>query len=238
MTCSRYESELALYVEGDLPASLVPDVEGHLESCPECRDLLAGLQASQEALGVLREEPLSEEALAIVRALVASAQPAQPVRFPRWRWAVATGLTTVAAAAVWLAMPTVRAPRIPAAAVHTASSQPAPASPTAAAFAKPSGREAATPSQSTPTNEASVSTIRARKPVSHDVSRPSATPSLSPEDADQLARAVVAISRITNVQDALREPLPPDPSPTPVVRLATADPDIVIYWRLDSNGGE
>jgi len=30
----------------------------------------------------------------------------------------------------------------------------------------------------------------------------------------------------------------PSPEPTPLMRLATADPDVVIYWQLDPNGGE
>jgi hypothetical protein len=28
-----------------------------------------------------------------------------------------------------------------------------------------------------------------------------------------------------------------EPSPVPLMRLATADPDVVIYWQLEPNGG-
>jgi len=66
---------------------------------------------------------------------------------------------------------------------------------------------------------------------------PSVVPALSPDDADQLARAVVAIARIERVDEA---PIDAQPSPAaaPLMRLATADPDVVIYWQLEPSGGE
>ncbi len=68
-----------------------------------------------------------------------------------------------------------------------------------------------------------------------DVPKPVAA--LSPEDADQLARAVVAVSQIESVTDATVQPAAPSHRP-PLVRLATSDPDIVIYWQLESDGGK
>ena len=61
-------------------------------------------------------------------------------------------------------------------------------------------------------------------------------PTLSPEDADQLARALVAVSRIRRLSD-WRAGAPAAPSSPTVVRLETLDPDVVIYWQLDANGG-
>ena len=62
---------------------------------------------------------------------------------------------------------------------------------------------------------------------------------MSAADADQLARAVVAISQIRSAHD---RPPEPDPSPgvesAPLMRLATADPNVIIYWQLEPNGGE
>jgi hypothetical protein len=61
-------------------------------------------------------------------------------------------------------------------------------------------------------------------------------PELTPDDAEQLARAIVAVSRIRRVTD--RAPAPPaEPFPPAVVRLQTSDPGVVIYWQLDSSGG-
>lgn len=69
---------------------------------------------------------------------------------------------------------------------------------------------------------------------------------LTPEEADQLARAVVAMARIEGRRDprdhgveGQREA--PEGSPTSrgtLVRWTTADPNVVIYWQLDSDGGE
>jgi hypothetical protein len=78
-----------------------------------------------------------------------------------------------------------------------------------------------------------ASVVRARA----HADRPAGVPALSADDADQLARAVVAVSRIQSVRDIRPDP-DPAPEPTPMIRLATADPNVVIYWRLDSNGGQ
>jgi hypothetical protein len=67
--------------------------------------------------------------------------------------------------------------------------------------------------------------------------QPARVHALSPEDADQLAQAALAMSRIRSVEEALRKPVSTDPQPV-VVRLETPNPDVLIYWRLDSNGGE
>jgi anti-sigma factor RsiW len=79
---------------------------------------------------------------------------------------------------------------------------------------------------------------------------------LTPEEADQLARAVVAMSRIERLSDvpAASEESTSAPAATDegrredrrgvsgwtgtLVRWTTADPDVVIYWQLDSNGGD
>lgn len=88
---------------------------------------------------------------------------------------------------------------------------------------------------------------------------------LTPEDADQLARALVAIADVTGGaagvvadeaeqqmhagEDGRDEPDTPADSletaradgssrqPRTFLRLATADPKVVIYWQLDSSGG-
>ncbi len=66
--------------------------------------------------------------------------------------------------------------------------------------------------------------------------RPSVVPALSPDDADQLARAVVAIARVQRVDEVPLD-AEPSPAPAPLMRLATTDPDVVIYWQLEPNGG-
>jgi hypothetical protein len=59
---------------------------------------------------------------------------------------------------------------------------------------------------------------------------------LTAAEADQLARALVAVSRIERLSDVDRE-LPAAPE-TPLVRIATDDPNVVIYWRLEPSGGK
>jgi hypothetical protein len=61
-------------------------------------------------------------------------------------------------------------------------------------------------------------------------------PVLTSEDADQLAKAVVAVSKIDRLTESAEEPLPSGLAP--LVRLVTNDPSIVIYWRLEAQGEE
>jgi anti-sigma factor RsiW len=196
MTCTRYETDLALYVERDLSDADAASVEAHLRECPTCPAFLAELRASQALVKDVAAEEVPEEALAAVhmRTLVAAERARRAHRaFPAW-----------AAAAP--------APRV-----------------------IPSPATASTPR----------STLPAPPPVSPRMEqarrgpakRPSVVPALSPDDADQLARAVVAIARIGRVDEA---PIETEPSPAAaaLMRLATADPDVVIYWQLEPSGGE
>jgi hypothetical protein len=68
-----------------------------------------------------------------------------------------------------------------------------------------------------------------------DAARP--VPTLSLEDADQLAKAIVAVSRIRRLSDRPASLPLAASSPVALVRLETPDPSVVIYWQLDSNGG-
>jgi hypothetical protein len=194
--------------------------------------MLSELRASQRAVRELAAAALDEGALASVRARIASARAQSENRHPaRWRWAVAAGLATVTACALWLA--TLNSVKPDALRAREAVTPPS-SSPTASPPTQPRSasirRHERQPERERPT-------LRAERHVSRRLDQHVPTPALSPDDADQLARAVVVVSRIESVSDAVREP-PPPPSPTALVRWATADPNVVIYWRLESDGGE
>ena len=95
MKCSMDESLLALYAGGDLADEQVREVEKHLRDCPACRELAAGLAASQAALHSLRDEDLDASPLAEVRRRVMdrvdAARPAWVFAL-RWWQAVPVGL--------------------------------------------------------------------------------------------------------------------------------------------------
>jgi hypothetical protein len=230
MTCRRRENDLALYVEGDLPADRIPALEDHLRECPVCGGFFAELAASQKAVRDLAAEPIGGSVQAAVRARIASAGTRPPRHgAAAWGVAVAAGLAAVAAATYWLAQPSVLTPDSVGRATPPAASSASESGPKRPALA------ALQPAERAPEHEQSL--VRPERPISlHAESRRPAS-ALSSEDADQLARAVVAVSRIDRVTDAVPEP-PPSPIPATLVRLATDDPDIVIYWRLDSDGGE
>src|SRR5262249_49087099 len=70
VSCSAFESMIALYVEGDLRDADRRRVEQHLESCSDCWDLLYELQESQSAVKSLRQGAVNPEALLAVRSRV------------------------------------------------------------------------------------------------------------------------------------------------------------------------
>jgi hypothetical protein len=263
MTCEARQSELALLVEGDLPETAAARLRGHLTACSECRGFLKQLEASQAAVHRLAAEPLPEAALGEVRARVAAATvalAARPTR--RWKWALAAGLCAafVGSAAVWMLW---RA-EPEAAPVASSVSRHAPAStPGAGTVQRPEasvpglvdGAASSTsrrPPRAPPTKPSALpertavsrASARGEEPPAERVATAASPPTgpadaraLTPEDADQLARAVVAVSRIRTLADVSERTDPRRSQPARVVRLATPDPNVVIYWQLDSNGG-
>jgi anti-sigma factor RsiW len=233
MTCARYETDLALYVEHDLPEANAAAVEAHLRECPTCPSFLAELRASQAQLKDLASVEIEPEALAAVRArLVVAAAPPRPRHDGQVpTWAAAAAIVFALGALLWI-VALVRGTE-PRRTVAVSSPPPHGALPTipSPVTAEPSPR-------STLPGRRAVSPHMERAHVRRGrTDRQPPAPALSPEDADQLARAVVAIARIRSVQD-VRPDVEPSPDPTPLMRLATADPDVVIYWQLDPNGGD
>ena len=67
MSCSKFETDIALYAGGDLPAGRIARIESHLVECAGCRALAAELRAGRALLGELRDDPLEDAMLAAVR---------------------------------------------------------------------------------------------------------------------------------------------------------------------------
>ncbi len=216
MTCRGQERRLSLYVEDDLPDRDAAALQTHLEECEPCRGFLRELRSSQTALKELAAEPLDEDALAAVRLRVRWAYRQGP-RHPRaaMYWAIAASLMAAIGGLVWLRAREARSP----------------APPLLAAVSK------ATPSWAPTRAEAAPRAVSGPRPARRRQDSTIRAGALSPEDADQLARAVVAVSQIESVEDATAPPPAPSDRP-PLMRLATSDPDIVIYWQLESDGGK
>jgi hypothetical protein len=235
MTCTRYVADLALYVERDLSDADAAAVEAHLRECPTCPSFLDELRASQALVKDLAAEEVPAEALAAVRVgLVAAAaepRPRHDGQVPGW----------AAAAAIVLALGTLAfvvvlvGGRDPARTAAVPSRPPSPG----ATIASPVIAPPVIPPRSVRSTIPGPPAVSPRMEQAQQgrEDRPSVVPALSPDDADQLARAIVAIARIERVDEAPID-AEPSPAPAPLMRLATADPDVVIYWQLEPSGGE
>lgn len=235
MTCARFEEQLALYVENDLPPVETAEVDEHLADCSACRGFLEEMRASQFLLKDLADEAIPEAALATLRARVVVSPPQGIQHRLAWLGALAAGLAAVAIASM------VTMPRgcvaIPPAHPPERLAQTSAPSPMTVAPWGPSALPAPAPAPAPAMVLVSESRphISATRRATAPIRAPHTGPGLSAADADQLARAVVAISRIESLTDGDAET--PPPAPEPFVRLATSDPNVVIYWRLDPDGG-
>lgn len=66
MSCSKFETDIALYAGGDLPVARIAGVETHLAECADCRALAVDLRDSQSLLGSLRDDPIADALAAAV----------------------------------------------------------------------------------------------------------------------------------------------------------------------------
>ena len=119
MKCKHCEVHLALYVEGDLSQSQGLEIETHLGSCTDCREIEASLRESQSLFKLLGREIAPAASLAGVRRRVlddirrVEAAPGLTLRLERFVFlglrtktvfaglAVAGVLSAVALGVVW-----------------------------------------------------------------------------------------------------------------------------------------
>jgi anti-sigma factor RsiW len=131
MSCSKFETDIALYAGGDLPAGRIARVESHLADCADCRALAEDLRASQTLLAELRDDPIADALAALVhhRVLAQLRTTAWRAGFsPRGALAPLLALAAAVILAVILAWPRHAAKQAPVARVESLQLLPAPRS--------------------------------------------------------------------------------------------------------------
>jgi len=232
--CERWEGDLALHATGDLAPARVRRLDAHLAGCATCRERLQRYARDRATLGALGTDPVAEDALRRVRAGVRQALPNPSdggVSWGRRWWAVATvaASAAVVGATVLVVLQPSQEPQ------SSSGSGPSPVGEAVEVVVAPPGQDQAVAAPSPPTRPRRVA-VANRAPAPHPVEPE--VPALSPEEADQLVRALVYVSQLDRLPSADEEP--PEEMPTPTSQLArfeTDDPNVVIYWLMDSNGG-
>lgn len=222
MNCRYSESDVALYVEGDLAGANEREFQAHLAGCAPCRQLEAELRESQSVFKTLRQDTVSAAALAHVRARVLAEAGGRSVKpgWERWVYAV-SGVAFVVAiimgVGAYLPKPDVK---------HVVASDP-PARASQAPVPLTRGTMGTIPI----TAATAPRSIEPEKRTAHVAS----VPLPEGDRRAQSARQEVAQAEIHNPPTPVEPPA--EPPRQIVVKLLTDDPNIVIYWLLDQKTG-
>jgi hypothetical protein len=240
------ENELALYVEGDLPPAMTSEMDIHLLSCARCRQVVEELRETQSLFKSIRQETVSPQELAHLRTGVLGQIAARPLR-PAWgRWVYAlAGVGFMVAVGVGIVTKYTR--RVPTAAqqvVQRQSAEPRPIerhSPPFPQSASPIGRSldeggVAAPPEGEPDRAKPQEMSQAGwlPGDNHVRNHPGAARHTS------FIKASPYRARALRERRGMGEPQPPTSEEPPkeiMVKLLTDDPNVVIYWLVDQNGG-
>lgn len=107
MSCTRLSDCLDAYLDGDLPAAELQQVEDHLRSCTACSDLLARERALERTL---HAQPVNEPSAGFFEQAIARAASEGTRSRRRTTWAVGLGAALAATLAMWFVVPHLRAP--------------------------------------------------------------------------------------------------------------------------------
>jgi hypothetical protein len=210
MKCRYSETDIALYVEGDVGPDKACEIQTHLSVCTECRDLVIELRESQAVLKTLKQDTVSATSLALVRSQVlAEIQAGVKPVWGRWVYALAGGVF-VAVVAVG-SMLEMRKPQVE----EIVKSAPLPP-------------PAAVPLTRGTIPEPNANLDHKTRPSDRTMERVNANVPLREGDGRRRRQGVAH----TEVP-----PEPSEPAKPLVVKLLTDDPNIVIYWLIDNTGG-
>ena len=259
------DSDLAAYVEGAFDEGRRVAIEEHLADCSRCTELVQQLRASQHVLRSLRREFVEPEQLEAIRAgVLRELSTKEPPRRQwlawifggrrAWRYASLASLFALAAGSVVWWMPLAPRPRQEIA--REAPLWDLPAAPGDSAGRSARGtRSGAEPGAARMPDDSSL--VRDGRPESGGISA-------SPPNVAALT--IASATRTTKRTTATHDPRPASPQPGGTgegertlsveeavihpssdpeglgpdsvrLRLATSDPDIVLYWLVDTNGG-
>ncbi len=221
MSCARWEERVALFAGGDLEMAEASRVERHLSECAACCALVADLRLELDGLREVHAEPLAAAQYAAVRERVLAELAKPPRRRVAWALAWAAALAVAAAAVLLVVM-------------MKPAAIPAPEMPRLVGVApkveRPVAREPGGNRSLTVAAQRVSGGSRARRPVTV---RGSAHIELA------------SLPAIEEEKPAVAEVAPPTQAPPAVedsrvrmVQLATDDPNVVIYWLFEEQGGE
>ena len=258
MNCHDFERWIALDVGGDLPEGDRPTLQVHLQSCPRCRLFADEMHESRQSLRALHREPLDVAQLQAVRASVVERLEAEAGtrrgRFvwwlglrPNWaRFAVLAAGFVVAVGLAWWYTGT----RPPGGVVASQGIENQPG--LAAVPDSPATQPAPEPDDTgaPPSNDIQVqAAVAGVAEVSVLQPRPGVVEATDPMPATQ------GQPQTEPVQQETEEPVVPPERPryelvtVPVsnpeggeseqylLRVASDNPNIEIYWMFDENGG-
>ena len=221
MSCHRWEADLALWVGDDLEAERIPALEDHLASCAECRELHELLLQSRETL----QDPSGLEELLVhqgesLRAGVMAQVAAEQRRSP-WFLLAASLVLVLGAFLLW---PSAE-PYLESVVVEREPVEPIP--------------PALTPQDVAPSRPEPPAAPIAKPPATAE---PPPQPPVAPRQAEpRQAGPRQAEPRQAGPRQAIAS-IPQPQATTPratesepvVVQILTDNPDLVIYWLVDS----
>ncbi len=213
MNCQEWEQNIALWVEGDLPPSDKERVKEHLSSCAACRSFADELAETQAQMRLMRDEAADEVALRSIRARVIERLEGDDRAgvigwLSSWSWSY-TGAAALLALALGLWV------------LSSDTSDSGVTAPGPEAVARtPTPSEVMPLGPSRPEPEASVAV--------EEVGPPSQPPQAAGNSVQEGNADIVSEPPIEPVNE-------PE---TLVVKLLTDDPNVVIYWLVDQDGGQ
>jgi hypothetical protein len=260
MKCADAGKCIALDVEGDLPEARVAALRNHLAACAPCEQFAQEMRESQEVLKSLRHETPPESLLSGARQAALEELRTQPrdggwgwAAQPRLRWVYATGGLAVVAWATmgWMTLQKSEAPRSAAAGAASTRNQESVAK--VVAIPEPvSGihaRDESTTSTSDSTESAAAvrseeQTVARQTVGNRDRDLIARVPGFSsgegtaPFDAPPKPESTERVApRVEIVSSGFSKNSPDLDSGTTVLKIASKDPNVLLYWVMDGQGG-
>ena len=252
MNCADAEKLIALDVEGDLAETQAAALRNHLAACAPCEQFAQEMRESQQLLKSLRHELPPESLLSGARQAALQQLCRRPrdggwgrAAHPRLRWVYAAGgLALVAWATMgWLALHTSETPRSAAGAAAGARNQETVAA-SAGSGAPQLSAESSQDSRFLGNSARSEERIVARQSPGNEGRNPRAPGgSSSGVNAAPIETSGAAIlgtriaPRVEIVSTSFSKNSPDLDSGTTVLKIASSDPNVLLYWVMDGQGG-